>query len=76
MKFCALICVVEKCQRALLGSNFVSIPLSAHTNEIQDAPKRVRPSIVTKALQVDTPLNKTKGSQTPAKSTKTKIAKK
>ena len=55
-------------------SNNVSIQLSAHTNVFQDAPKRGRPSIVSKALQEDTPLNKSKGSQTPVKSTKTKIA--
>ncbi len=56
-------------------SNYISTPLYAHTNEFQDAPKRGRPSIVLKALQVDTPINKTKASQTPAKS-KPKNAKK
>ncbi len=58
-----------------IRSKYISIPLSAHTNEFQDAPKRGRPSIVSKALQVDTPINKRKASQTPAKS-KPKNAKK
>jgi hypothetical protein len=56
-------------------SNYISIPLSAITNEFKDVPKRGRPSIVSKALQTDIPINKRKTSQTPAKSTKPKNAK-
>ena len=57
-------------------SYYKSIPLSAHTNKFQDAPKRGRPSIVSKALQIDTPINKRKAYHTPSKSTKPKNAKK
>jgi hypothetical protein len=68
--------IPKKLHVQTFGSTSSPLKLSAHTNEFQDAPKRGRPSIVSKALQIDTPINKRKASQTPAKSTKPKKAKK
>ena len=61
------------CKHILLQAirfNYVQVPLTAQTVELEDMPKRGRPSTVSKALQVDAPKRK------KTTSNSTKIAKK
>ena len=56
--------------------NFVTVPLTAQTNQLEDMPKRGRKPTISKALQVGAPIKKSnKRTTTPASSNskKTKI---
>ena len=46
------------CKHILLQAiryNFIEVPLTAHTVELEDKAKRVRPKTISKALQIDPP---------------------
>ena len=51
------------CKHILLQAirfNYVDVPLTAQTVELEDKPKRGRPKTISKALQIDPPVLKTK----------------